>query len=98
MRVIALVEGIITHSAANCHDCGQSLDQVARQQRDDRRQVFDLPPLKLEMTEHCLPEQLCLSCGTLNCEEFHAAVAPGVQYGSNIKSLAVSFSSCRDSR
>jgi len=79
----------VAHGAATCHDCGQSLKDVAGQETDDRRQVFDLPPMKFDVTEHRLLEQVCPCCGTLNRGEFPAGVAPGVQYGPNLKSLAV---------
>jgi transposase len=79
----------VVHDPAACHGCGQSLKDVAGQQTDDRRQVFDLPPINLEVTEHRISEKLCPFCDRLNCGEFPAGVAPGVQYGSNIKSLAV---------
>ncbi|MGQ0601557.1 MAG: IS66 family transposase [Anaerolineales bacterium] len=82
---------LVVHSAALCHDCGQSLSEAPGQETDDQRQVFDLPPMKLEVTEHRLLEQVCPRCGTLNCGEFPAGVAPGVQYGPNLKSLAVYF-------
>jgi transposase len=80
---------IVVHDAATCHDCGQSLREVRGQQTGDRRQVFDLPPLKLEVTEHRLIEKVCPRCGTRNCGEFPAGVAPGGQYGPHLKSLAV---------
>jgi transposase len=80
---------VVVHDAATCHGCGQSLSQVAGQQTADRRQVFDLPPLNLEVTEHRLSEKLCPCCDRLNCGEFPAGVAPGVQDGPNLKSLAV---------
>jgi len=80
---------VVVHDAATCHGCGQSLSQVAGQPTADRRQVFDLPPMNLEVTEHRLSEKLCPFCDRLNCGEFPAGVAPGVQYGPNLKSLAV---------
>ena len=79
----------IVHAPAACNGCGHNLEDVVGQQTDDHRQVFDLPPMNLEVTEHRISEKTCPFCETLNCGEFPASVAPGVQYGSNIKSLAV---------
>src|SRR5918911_1635333 len=48
---------ILIHDPAACQGCGQSLQQVAGEQTAERRQVFDLPPLNLEVTEHRLSEK-----------------------------------------
>ena len=82
-------ERIVVHAAATCHDCGHSLREVGGQQSGDRRQVFDLPLLKLEVTEHRLLEKEGLWCGALTGGEFPAGIAPGVQYGPQLKALAV---------
>jgi transposase len=80
---------LVVHDPATCQGCGQSLKDVVGQQADDHRQVFDLPPMSFEVTEHRTSEKICPFCETRNGGEFPASVAPGVQYGSNIKSLAV---------
>lgn len=80
---------VLVHSPQACHDCGQSLETVAGIEQAERRQVFDLPPIKLEVTEHRMVSKVCPFCGTLNCGEFPADIAPGVQYGDHLKSLAV---------
>lgn len=80
---------IVEHSAAACNHCGGDLRAVAGEPTADKRQVFDLPPLKLEATEHRLLNKLCPGCGASNCGEFPAAINPGVQYGANLKALAV---------
>jgi transposase len=80
---------IIRHSAESCHDCGQSLKDVAGVEGTDRRQVFDLPPIKLEVIEHRTLSKCCPRCGTINEGEFPSGVTPGVHYGNNLKSLAV---------
>lgn len=82
-------EQIVQHSASTCTKCGWNLSEVAGEPTGDQRQVFDLPPLKLEATEHRLLNKLCPGCGAPNCGEFPAQVKPGVQYGSNLKALAV---------
>ena len=80
---------IIGHNTESCHDCGRSLKGVAGRESTDRRQVFDLPPIKLEVTEHRTLSKCCPRCGAINEGEFPAGVKPGVQYGHNLKSLAV---------
>jgi transposase len=80
---------VVVHSAITCGGCGQSLTEVTGQETTDRRQVFDLPPLKLTVTEHRVCEKRCPFCATLNGATFPVEVPPGTSYGPNFKSLAV---------
>lgn len=80
---------VVQHSASACQSCGQNLSCVAGEEDSDRRQVFDLPPLKLEVTEHHRLVKTCPQCGTRNGGEFPSGVAPGAQYGPHLKSLVV---------
>ena len=82
-------EQVVEHVATTCPDCGHSLREVKGRPSGDRRQVFDVPPLKLEVTEHRLLEKECPWCGTCTRGKFPAGIAPGVQYGPQLKALAV---------
>lgn len=77
------------HSPQSCHDCGQSLETVGGIENAESRQVFDLPPLNLEVIEHRTVSKVYPCCGKLNSGEFPSDVTPGVQYGHNLKSLVV---------
>ncbi|TVM02564.1 MAG: hypothetical protein CV087_09395 [Candidatus Brocadia sp. WS118] len=70
-----------------CACCQKSL---RRQKADfiESRQVYDLPPLELIITEHQAEVKRC-SCGHVNRAGFPAGVNHYVQYGPNIKSLLV---------
>ncbi len=80
---------ILQHGPAACHGCGRHLQAVAGCESSDRRQVFDLPVLKLEVTEHRLLRKCCPRCGAINTGQFPCEVTPGVHYGPRLKSLAV---------
>ena len=54
----------------------------------ERRQVYDLPPLELIITEHQAEVKTC-SCGHVNKADFPSQANHYVQYGPNIKSLLV---------
>ncbi len=77
------------HSPPNCLHCQQPLDAVAGGPTPEVRQVFDLPPLKLEVTEHRAVNKICPHCAWVNDGRFPAEIPPGVSYGANLKALAV---------
>ncbi len=72
-----------------CDHCDQifAAEQPAAQLK--RRQVIDLPPLQMEVTEHQVESLLCHECGQASDGQFPAGVTQLVQYGSGVKSLAV---------
>jgi transposase len=78
---------LIIHAPADCYLCGSTLDgsEVAR---TERRQVHDLPPPKVEVTEHQAQTKVCRRCGAKNKAEFPAGVNAPVQYGEGIRSVA----------
>ena len=51
LQQVAVPDQTRIHEPAQCVACGASLAEVAGQSDPERRQVFDLPPLKLEVTE-----------------------------------------------
>ena len=62
---------------------------VAAQLDWQRRQVFDLPPTLLEVTEHRLEHKTCPQCERLHLANFPQDVNAPVQYGERVRSLAV---------
>ena len=69
-----------------CGNCGGSLKD-AQADRSERRQVFDLPPLRLEIAEHRVPCGHCPHCSKPVKGSFPADVQAPVQYGANVQSL-----------
>jgi transposase len=54
-----------------------------------RRQVFDLPKPRLEITEYQIAQTTCPICGQLHKGEFPSNVNAQAQYGAGVKALAV---------
>jgi transposase len=82
------IDEIIVHRADQCESCGASL--VGTEILNwDLRQVHDLPPIVLKVTEHQAEVKCCNHCGLLNRGKFPADVSNVVQYGSGLKGLIV---------
>jgi transposase len=73
------------HPLQQCQ-CGQDLSREPAQDFE-RRQVFDLPTLSLECTEHRAEIKTCPKCGSIGRAEFPAGVNAPVQYGKNFRAL-----------
>lgn len=55
--------------------------------RTERRQVHNLPPPKVEVTEHRSLTMVCGRCGTQNKGEFPKGVNAPAQYGEGVRSV-----------
>lgn len=73
---------------AKC-DCGCDLTEVKNELNWDKRQVFDLPPTVLQVTEHSVECKTCPNCQRTHRGEFPQDVNATVQYGERVRSLAV---------
>lgn len=80
---------IETHRPAQCEHCQSPLAEDIAASDVTKRQVFDLPPLRFVTTEHQAETVLCPCCGEATTGEFPADVTNPVQYGTQVKRLAV---------
>ena len=79
---------VVPHSPPLCPDCGISLENEPFSE-GERRQVFDLPPLRLEVTEHLSLRKTCPCCARVCKGAFPTEVKQPVQYGERIKATCV---------
>jgi transposase len=79
---------LVIHRVTDCSSCGHSLQQQPAL-RHEKRQVFDLPPLQIEVTQHEAEVKICPYCQRLHTASFPEKVKRPVQYGPRIKALAV---------
>ncbi|MCB9078392.1 MAG: IS66 family transposase [Anaerolineaceae bacterium] len=77
------------HRPERCTHCKHRFGAEQTASGLKRRQVIDLPPLKVEVTEHQVESLLCQECGQVSVGQFPEGVTQLVQYGPGIKALAV---------
>jgi transposase len=78
---------VILHKVKQCPSCHEDLSHVELQ-KVIRRQVFDIPLPRLEVTEHHLEVKQCSCCGIQVQGIAPDEVQGPVQYGLKVKSLA----------
>jgi transposase len=83
----ARVDTTINHPLPQHCTCGAFLSG-ADTLLCERRQVIDIPVASYHVTEHCTWQSRC-SCGQVHQSEFPAEVTEAVQYGPNVRALAV---------
>lgn len=77
-------------SHMTCPDCGSSLGQNHNGSDDfEVRQVFDLPPVELKVTEHRARRCHCPDCGKRITAAFPEEVKAHVQYGPRVQAAAL---------
>lgn len=88
LRMSETPDQIVIHSPVQCGSCGRSLTKVAAQEYE-RRQIFELPILKLEVIEHRAEVKSCPRCQQVTKGMFPVGVNQPVQYGNRVKTLGV---------
>lgn len=78
------------HRVERCAHCQQGLGDVACCDTE-RRQVFDVPPVRLVVTEHCAEIKCCPVCGQFTKAAFPAGVTHAAQYGPHLQAQLVYF-------
>ena len=89
LRLVATPDTLVEHRPALCSRCYAPLGKEASVVLRERRQVQELPPLRLVVTEHQALQLRCPSCHAVTRGVFPALVPSRVQYGPQLRALAV---------
>jgi transposase len=81
---------VVVHPVTECSHCGKSLENV-KSIDFELRQVVDLPPLNVEVTEHRAETKLCPYCSNPTKALFPEDVQAPVQYGPRLKAVSIYF-------
>src|SRR5258707_5338514 len=79
---------VIVHAVDRCEQCQADLRQVPAS-RVERRQVVDVPPVRLLVREHHSEQKQCPQCQQVIVAAFPVEVRAPVQYGPRIAAMAV---------
>lgn len=85
LRQVSQPDKIQVHLPHHCGVCGREITVGEKYRVVRKRQVFDLPEPKLEVTEHRIGEITC--CGVAQQGTYPANVTATVQYGAGVRAL-----------
>jgi transposase len=89
LLMVAHPDRIITLAPTACEQCQQDL-ATGEVTREERAQVWDLPPLRLQVTEYRAQVKVCLCCQQETRAAFPDGLQPAaVHYGPMTRALAV---------
>lgn len=89
LRLVATPDAVVDHRPTTCTGCHRVLPPEAAVVVRERRQVHELPPVRLVVTEHRALHVRCPGCQTVTAAAFPATVPSRVQYGPRLRALAV---------
>src|SRR5215813_8567885 len=88
LRLVVQPDVLVPHRPTRCGACHTALPAEGSSWVE-RRQVHELPPLRLVVTEHQIAHVRCPDCGATTRGEVPATVPAPAQYGPRLQALAV---------
>jgi len=85
LNMVVNPDRIIVHDIKTCGHCQSQLPETLSQY--ESRQVFDLPPIAIEVTEHRAMVKKCERCGKNTKAPFPENLVQKAQYGNSIKAF-----------
>jgi transposase len=88
LKRVAKPDFFKVHRVQACRHCGRSLKR-RKPIGHEKRQVYDVPKVQVQVTEHRTEIKSCSCCGKETRAAFPAEVSQAVQYGTEIKAQMV---------
>lgn len=88
LPLVATPDEVVTQVPTHCQHCHAALEGVAPHAME-RRQVLELPPVRLHVQEQRAAHVRCAACGGLTVAAFPAEVPSRMQYGPRLRALVV---------
>ncbi|MGH2485257.1 MAG: IS66 family transposase [Ktedonobacterales bacterium] len=89
LQLVTEADGVVEHRPSVCAACQTPLAAGAEVVGMKRRQVRDLPPVRLQVTEHQALRVRCPTCRQVSDGAFPAEAPSRAQYGPRLRALAV---------
>lgn len=87
VRLVETPDAVVGHRPVRCSGCQQMLPEDAPAWIE-RRQVHELPPVRLQVTEHQIAHVRCPACGVTTEADAPAGVSAPRQYGPRLRAVA----------
>jgi len=88
LKAVAVPDDMVVHPVTACAHCQADLRAV-KSNEPEKRQVFEVPPMRLVVSEHQAEEKQCPQCGKINRAAFPADVTQPTQYGPRFRAQLV---------
>lgn len=83
LKMVAQPDEVVLHPHTQCPHCQHDLSSDGVE-RLVKRQVFDLPPMHMQVTEHQVQVKVCPCCRQRSQAAFPSGVKAPTQYGPNV--------------
>jgi transposase len=90
LKQVAQPDHVVVHTLTECPECQKSLAEAAVQ-GVIKRQVFDIPAPRLEVTEHRVETKYCDECQKKVIPVFPSSVNAPTQYGHGVRSWVLYY-------
>jgi transposase len=89
LHLVGIADEVVEHRPAVCPGCQTLLDETAPVVLYERRQVRDLPPVRLVVREHRALHVRCPRCEQVSVGSFPPEAPSRAQYGPRVRALGV---------